>query len=208
MPDSPSLGDGLIRSHELFHALTDDVHAAYELLEQDRQSQLLRRSVARAIFAYIEAALECIRIEVRSSVRRGEHPEPLSERELKTLGSLSLFQSDAGKFLPLDQSLKRTFKLAICIWRLNHRFGAAGEGYRAFVAAKSSRNRLTHPKTFYDIEVTDRDMHFYSVAFVWFRAEFTALLRKRIESFLVGLEPEDQEALRQLTSSVQNAADA
>ena len=207
MPASPSFGDGLVRSHDLFRALTEDVNAAYDLLEKDRQSQLLRRSVARAIFAYIEAALECIRIEIRSSVRCGEHPEPLSDREMETLGSLSLLHSGVGKFLPLDQSLKRTFKLAIRIWHLNHRFEAAGEGYRAFIAAKSSRNRLTHPKTFYDIEVTDRDMHFYSVAFVWFRAEFTTLFRKRIESFLIGLEPEDQKALRQPTS-VEKSVDA
>lgn len=208
MPGRPSFGDGLIRSHDLFRALTEDVNAAYALLEKDRQSQHLRRSVARAIFAYIEAALECIRIEIRSSIRRGEHPAPLSVREVETVGSLSLLQSSVGKFLPLDQSLKRTFKLAIRIWHLNHQFDATGEGYRAFVAAKSSRNRLTHPKTFYDIEVTDRDMHFYSVAFVWFHAEFTILFRKRIESFLIGLEPEEQKALRRLTSGVESAADA
>lgn len=194
MPGYPRIdrGEGLVRSHDLLEALRADIGAAYEALEADRSSQYLRRCVARAVFSFIEAVIECIKIELRSTIRLGRFREDLlSSREIETLGSLSVISAPPGKFLPLDQNIKRTFKLAAKVWKLNFRLNTGGEDFRYFLAAKSARNRLTHPRTYYDIEVTDDDMHCYSAAGMWVQGEFLRLFRTQLKS-LSETWPEDE----------------
>lgn len=63
MPRVPRVdkGEGLIRTYDLLQALGSDIDTAYENLEEDRESQFIRRSVVRAIFSYIEAMIECVK---------------------------------------------------------------------------------------------------------------------------------------------------
>lgn len=176
-------GEGLIRSHDLLQVLRADIDTAYEALEESRQSQYLRRCVVRAIFSYIEAVVECIKVELRSNVRLGYHPEGLlTPKECETLGPLLIIGASSGKFSPLDQNLKRTFELAAKIWALDFHLSTYGADFRDFLAAKSARNRLTHPRTFYDVVVTDTDMHCHTIAGMWVQSEFHRLFRARVQS--------------------------
>lgn len=89
MPGAPriDLGEGFVRQHELIEQLREDIYDAYNALEQNRSSQYLRRCVVRAIFSFIEALLESIKWELRSSIRMKEFGGELSEKEKETLGS-------------------------------------------------------------------------------------------------------------------------
>lgn len=194
MPGSPRIdkGEGFIRSYELLEELLSDIHVAYETLERDRQSQYLRRCIVRAVFSFIEALVECIKVELRSAVRLGHFTGELTEREPETLGPLSVL-AGPGKFLALDQNVKRTFKLAAKIWGLPaFRLTTSGTDFQDFLAAKRARNRLTHPRTFYDIEVTDSDMHCHTVAGMWMRAEFHRLFDARLEALVASIPEEDR----------------
>lgn len=197
MPGIPVIGEGLIRTHDLLEVLGGDVSTAYADLEEDRQSQFKRRCVARAVFSFIEAAIECIKVELRSTVRMQDVQEELSKSELETLERLALIHLRSTRFLPLDQNVKRTFKLAAKLWEIDFRLSTDGESFRSFRTAKSARDALTHPKCYYDVEVTDLDMHHYSVAYEWFRHEFHRLLRSRVESIMKGLPTKDVAAMRQ-----------
>jgi len=185
MPGHPRIdrGEGLIRTHDLLEVLRADIDSAYETLEANKGSQYLRRCVVRAIFAFIEAVVECIKVELRSTIRLGYYAEhALTAKDRETLGSLAVVGAPPGKFLSLDQNIKRTFKLAAKIWVLDFRLSTGGEDFQDFLAAKSARNRLTHPRTFYDVEVTDSDMHCHTIAGIWIQSEFQRLFRARIES--------------------------
>lgn len=176
-------GEGLIRSHDLLEVLRADIDAAYRALEADRSNQFLRRCVVKSIFSFIEAIVECIKVELRSTVRLGYYPESkLTSKEVETLGPLKVIGGTLGKFLPLDQNLKCTFKLAAKVWHLNFRLATSGEDFADFLAAKSARNRLTHPRTYNDVQVTDYDMHCHTIAGMWVQEEFQRLFRARIES--------------------------
>lgn len=199
MPGSPNVRKGIIRSNDLLQVLREDVDAAYSILEGDRNSQYLRRCAVRAVFSYIEAMIECIKIEVRSSIRLQQYTGVLTDKELETLGSTSIFAVRNSKFLPLDQNIKKTFKLASKVWGLKFKLATDGEDFRDFLAAKSARNRLTHPKTFYDVEVTDGDMHCHSISGVWVEHEFQRLFKTRIESLLEGLPVEERRAFHEQT---------
>ena len=196
MPGSPRIdkGEGFIRSHELLQELRADIDAAYTSLENDKQSQYLRRCVVRAIFSYIEAITESVKVELRSTVRTGLYSGTLTVKETETLGPLHIVgASTNGKFLPLDSNVKRTFCLAAKIWNLKEFHLATGDqDFQDFLAAKSARNRLTHPRTFYDIEVNDCDMNCHTNAGMWMQREFKRLSAARIRALSEGLPEEDR----------------
>ena len=198
MPGTPtSKGEGLIRTHDLLEVLRSDIGQAYETLEANRESQYLRRCVVRAIFSFIEAVVECIKVEVRSTIRGGGFAKPLSAREMETLGALHLVPPPIGRFLALDDNIKRTFRLAAKVWGLEFQLRTGGEDFRDFLAAKRARDRLTHPRTFYDVEVMDHDMHCHTVAGMWLQSEFKRLFRARIESLSKDLPEDDRAAFLQ-----------
>jgi hypothetical protein len=207
VPDS-SKNEGLVRSHELFEELQSDVFKAYELLNDDRSSQFLRRTVVRTIFSLIEGMAEIIKVELRSTLRVEGGSETLSDKELKILGGLSFVpRPEKQKFLPLEDNLKATFKLAAKIWRIDGlRLDCKGEGYRDFLIAKDARNCLTHPRKYYDIQVTDQNMHCHTVAFEWSNGEFRRIFENRGEKLVEGLPPEDREIILGQIKCVTNGA--
>ena len=205
MPGSPriDLGEGFVRHAELLQELSEDIAQAYAALEENKSSQFLRRCVVRAIFSFIEAGVESIKWELRSSVRTNEFTETLTESEQEALGSLHVIGPRNDKFIPLDQNFKRTFRLATKVWHLkNFRLSTDGEDYQDFLRAKTARNRLTHPKTLYDIEVTDNDMHCHTIAGMWVQAELRRLYRARTSALSEHLpETEREQSINKLRAN-------
>jgi hypothetical protein len=221
VPGSPriDLGEGFVRSAELLEELRSDITKAYAALETQRDSQYFRRCVVRAIYSFIEATVESIKVELRSTIRCGHYTAPLSDKESEALGSLHVVGPRSDKFLPLDQNVKATFRLASKIWALKgYSLNTQGEDFQDFLRSKSARNRLTHPKTYYDIEVTDFDMHCHTIAGMWMQAELRSLHEARIRSLAEALPAEEREAFVQSfltrngrtdeSDSVEPAADA
>lgn len=210
MPGSPQLGEGFVRQLELLEQLREDIVAAYQALEENKSSQYLRRCVVRAVFSFIEAVIESIKWELRSSMRTEEFSQQLSVREQETLGSLHVIGLRNDKFFPLDQNIKRTFRLAAKIWQLqDFCLNTDGEDFQDFLRAKSARNRLTHPKTVYDIEVNDFDMHCHTSASMWVQTEFRRLFEARIATlakYVIETEREKfiEDILCESTESIKN----
>lgn len=200
MPGTPriDLGEGFVRQQELIEQLRKDVDDAYMALEKDKTSQYLRQCVVRAVFSFIEALVECVKWELRSSVRLKEFKNALSEKEKETLGSLHVVGPRNDKFLSLDQNVKRTFRLAAKVWTLKgFRLNTDGEDFQDFLRAKSARNRLTHPKTLYDIEVTDYDMSCHTTAGMWIQSEIQRLMRTRTATLTAQLPKEVRDQFMQ-----------
>lgn len=72
-------------------------------------------------------------------------------------------------------------------------------GIQGLLGSKKARNKLTHPRTVYDIEVTDYDMHCHTVAGMWVQREFQGLFNERVNSLLSGLSEGEQAALSNRT---------
>jgi hypothetical protein len=185
-------GEGLIRSHDLLTELQKDVFLAYEKLEEDRESQYLRRCVVRAIFSYIEAMIESVKVEIRSTIRMRRFTGELSEKEIQTLGSTYAVGGDLGRPMPMDDNIKRTFKLAAKVWELDFKLNTGSEDFQCFRRAKESRNKLTHPHTFYDIQITDADMYNHTVAGMWTQKEFRQLFKAQVDKLLANVPEEDR----------------
>lgn len=187
MPATLEIGEGLIRSHDLLEELNNDILEAYKALENDRVSQYLRRCLVRCVFAYIEAVIEIIKVELRSNLRTGFCTVELTEKEKKVIGSLSINREDDPR-IGLEDNLKRTFKLAFKIWKIDdYCLETSGEDYQDFLRAKHARDKLTHPKTYYDIQVTDQDMSYHSIAAQWVRNSFEQLFKLRVDQLRSGI---------------------
>lgn len=187
MPSHPRTDhrEGFIRSHDLIEVLRADIDSAYEALEENRSSQYLRRCVVRAVFSFIEALIESLKVEMRFTIRSGHYPLTLlTAKEQETLGSLVAINTPRSKFLPLDQNLKRTLKLSAKIWHLEYDLNTDGQDFSDFRLAQVARNRLTHPRTFYDVQVTDDDMHCHTIAGSWVQNEIQRLFKIRETSLL------------------------
>ena len=100
--------------------------------------------------------------------------------------------------------------MAAKIWQLqDFRLNIDGEDFQDFLRAKSARNRLIHPKTVYDIEVNDFDMHCHTSASMWVQAEFQRLFEARIAALAKYLPETEREKfiediLRESTESIKN----
>ncbi|MGL1930614.1 MAG: hypothetical protein OCC45_02510 [Desulfotalea sp.] len=193
MPGKPDLtkSEGFIRTHHLFQELDADVAEAYRLLEEKRESQYLRRCVVRTIYSYIEAVIEIIKHEIRATLRKSKIEIQLSKAEQELIGSIYSIGQERGKVINLVQNTKRTFKLAKKVWDLeDYNFNTDGQEFESFLESKDARNRLTHPKIFYDIQVTKEDMHHHSVTYDWVHNEFLKLIQSRLQSIAKDLPKE------------------
>lgn len=193
MPEQPNIpiSEGLVRTYDLLEHLVDDVGKAFETLESDKTSPYLRRCLARTVFAFIEGVIQIAKWEINASVRRDETSIELSEKDREILLEQKKINGEVIKILiPVDENLRKTFRLAAKVWGLKNYSMTEGKEYKEFRAAKKARNRLTHPRTYYDITVTDADMHCYASSFLWVQEEFISLMNNRVESLVQELPAE------------------
>lgn len=62
--------------------------------------------------------------------------------------------------------------------------------YAYFKKAKLSRNKLTHPKDFYDIQITSSYIKVSYLTYIWIKNNFVRLFNEKINNSLEGF-PED-----------------
>ncbi|MGA0558280.1 hypothetical protein ACO2Q8_16595 [Larkinella sp. VNQ87] len=201
MASSPntSKGEGFVRTYDLLTAIIEDANKAFELLASDQESQFLRRIAIRNVFTYIEASVQIIKFEIKSDVRKNRYKKALSEKDVEFLNEERI-KSDGTKegiMIQIQDNLKGTFKLAKKIWGLNINYlDCSGKQYRYFLKAKHTRNKLTHPRTFYDIEITDDDVSYAAVAFQWTKDGFIKLFEAKVSKILETLPKQVQTAIK------------
>lgn len=200
MPTRPDIqkGEGFTRTSELLEAMQDDIHTAYETLEADRESQYLRRCVVRSVFSYIESMIECVKAEIKSTIRTGQYLGALTEKEMEVIGTLAIVNGDSGRPMPIDDNIRKTFKIAGKVWDLDFKLDTRGNDFTTFKIAKASRNRLVHPRTYYDIQVTDDDMADHTIAGMWAQKEFHRLMKARVDAVMARVSGKQKAFLEEM----------
>jgi len=180
-------GEGFVRTYELIESLQSDVYKAFELLDPSKESQFFRRIVVRNIFGYIEAIIEVIKFEVKKTIKFNESTTTLSNNQRKILYEQKVKEDGTVESItiPVEENLRETFKIAKKVWNIEGVIlDCSSKNYQYFLKAKSARNKLTHPKTFYDIEITDDDVVYAAKAFEWTRAETETLFKEHVENLM------------------------
>ncbi|ALS34562.1 hypothetical protein PTRA_b0018 [Pseudoalteromonas translucida KMM 520] len=194
MASSPDilLGEGSTRMHKLFEHLLDDVLESYKILESDKKSQHLRRAAVRNVFSFIEAVVHIIKYEIKSDLRLNRFSYSLTKKNSEVLFEEKIRNEETIPFfIPIDENIKKTFSLASKVWGLEgFNLNTNDEKYSAFLIAKEARNKLTHPRTFYDIQITSDDISNVSKAYIWVKSEFLRLIKMKVHSITIDLPPE------------------
>lgn len=177
-----SKGEGLIRTYDLLTSLISDVKSSSEYLENDKDSQYLRRNYVRSVFSFIEAIIQILKFEVKADFRLERVQIGLNKKETEILHETRIIDNQKIPwYIPLDVNVKKTIALVIKVWGLKKDFlDLKSENYQSFLTSKHTRNKLTHPRTYYNIEISIEELKKVSNTFNWFRQMFNAIMKERI----------------------------
>lgn len=145
---------------ELTSALHQDVVSLFSQANVDGSS-LSKRSAVRAAFAAIEGLV---------SATKGLVLEPLhavrphySDAEIALLREQTYSLTSKGdavaqpRFLRLEENLRFVWKMFVKEWGIDLDVDFQGDGWVAFCSSVKVRNRITHPRTPSELEVTDAE---------------------------------------------------
>lgn len=138
---------------ELFENLNNDIVKSLQMLEDDKESQFLRRCFVKSAFSYIECIPYCLKYHLRRKLHRVSYV--LNEKE-RTL----LYEDNDYKISLLD-NFKQTFKLAKkMLNKENFDLKTSGEKFIFLRKSIYVRDRITHPKKFRDIQISDKEIYY------------------------------------------------
>jgi len=151
----------------LFTAAAADItDLQNRLREHDNPTD--RRALVRSVFAFVESMLFALKQEAL------KHPAIFSSSEVALLREESYELGDDGEArirpakLTLKRNLKFTFSSFAKAWRTRDRLELSGAGWQDFRSALRVRDRLMHPKSIADLDVSDEEIRAVNHTSVWF----------------------------------------
>tara|TARA_R110002049_G_scaffold95572_5_gene234753 strand:+ start:265 stop:819 length:555 start_codon:yes stop_codon:yes gene_type:complete len=160
--------------------LSEDVTYFNIRLGDETNKNIIRRSYVRAVFAFIEGYLYAFK---QISLRISEESEgiKLSPEEIIALKEVEVSIDDSGnikqrsKYIPARKSL--VFSIASIAKQHEADFilDKGGQGSEAYQVALKIRDRLMHPKSHRELELTDIELESVQVAYNWFTNELSRL---------------------------------
>lgn len=145
--------------------------AAYnKLADMIPDSPFKRRVMVRAIFACIEAYIWHLKQLARAM--HPAKPNVLTSEELYELDEIKPNRDKRGDFSPAKSSFKTRVKQAFHLYAkvLGHHYTLPldDSSGRNFLASIEIRDRITHPKTAHDWQVSDHEVQQVTQAWIWF----------------------------------------
>jgi len=159
--------------------LEDDVHGIFELVEQEDSTGSAkdrhRRSLVRAIFAYIEGA---IWNQKQSALFHPNVHKTLPPHEIALLTDESYTLNKHGTFDKTSQNIPflHNCRFSDRAYRQTYGFSemldTSEYGWSYLVESVSVRNRLMHPKKAADLVISDKELVEAVAAFSWYRDQY------------------------------------
>jgi len=149
--------------------LTRDVAACEKQLVAGEQHS--RRSYIRSLFAMIEGTIYCVKeLEFAELYSR-------EKKDIRTLVALkeTVFEitskgdvSEKVKFVQTSSNLRFMAKCFQYIFGKQLELNVGSSKWDSFIKAIKVRNRITHPKTSTDLQISDDDLHLVTDVNEWF----------------------------------------
>ena len=136
-----------------------------------------RRMLVRSIFAYIEALTYAIKQSSLGTSRRSPTAGELSmveetAFELNDNGSLTTTRNKVRLF----PNIRFAFNFYASLAGYTFSLDCSGKGWQNLTASAKVRDRLMHPKSVVDLEVSAEEIRSALDAFFWFQHQIIALL--------------------------------
>ena len=146
--------------------------------ESAHKLQAIRRLYVRMVVSAVESAMSTFRQEAL------EVPSKFTDGELLLLKGVSYELADNGKVIekqahaPFFSSFKFAFQMLAKAKGLRAQPDYSLAGWQALQHTVKLRNRLTHPKSVLEMQVSDEDMTQVDAAELWFRLANRALMEE------------------------------
>jgi hypothetical protein len=169
----------------LFGTLHDDViHSLMELKKTD--TQFMRRTHIRALFAFIEGCIYMIKQEAFIHQKYKREPN-LTPEEMILLNKETPFLEKNGKvkkrpnYVDLLSNVRFTIECYKKTSNLNYELDVSGKSWQSFRNSLKVRDRITHPKNSSDMEISDNELKESFLTFSWFRQIVLDLFKLKVE---------------------------
>jgi len=164
--------------------LRQDLLDCENLISVDKKTDSGARSFVRAVFALIEGSVFNLKQIALALSKHGKGG--FSQAELVMLEELSYDLDDKGatksqvKFIPLPKNIKFAFTSAARAFRVAYELQVDDAGWDNFKKALLIRNRITHPKTIEDLQLSDKEVQTAADAASWYLKVQRELIQKLI----------------------------
>lgn len=194
---------------QLAQLLKQDVDECHRLGKENWENQFWRRSIYRAAFTWIEGtAYQMKQVAFKTHGLLGTE---FSREEIVLLLEESYSLRDNGRVKERHDNYQRTApNLRFAYAAMARGFGCdleldvGGEGWQMFLEAIATRNRLTHPKSLADLNVTDEELAALAKVIIWFDEHVGALgqvCTASIQAKTVQSRQDNAQALNDLASN-------
>ncbi len=153
----------------------------------EERTQSGSRAFVRAVFALIEGGVFGLK---QVAITLSEHGQgQFSEAEMAMLKD-ELYDLDKKgratvqpKFVPLPKNIRFAFEACGRAYNTSYVLPVNDSGWHSFQEALKVRNRLTHPKSIDDLQLTEKELEQASEAAKWFlrqHAQLTATIERTV----------------------------
>lgn len=184
----------------------DDISKMFEILfldtytlgfeAQKENSPILKRSVARASFAFIEGII--YQVKKKALEQYKSNKEIFSIGEFSLLNEISFEIDDAGKvkerqkFISTIPNIKFTFTAFAKAFACDFTIDYGKKGWACLDKAYKIRNRLMHPKNINELQISKEDLKTIAYASNWFVSVYSKLQLSVIQSYYKKLGKENE----------------
>lgn len=167
--------------------LSEDVSYFKARLNECTDKDVIRRSYVRSVFAFIEGYTYGFK---QISLRISKEPIgiKLSPEEIVVLKEIEISIDEKGhikerpKYMPAKNSLVFSLSSIAKQHEANFELDKGGQGWEAYKASLTIRDRLMHPKSHKDLKVNDIELSKVENAYNWFTSELGRLTESIGES--------------------------
>ena len=168
----------------MVNILSADIHAIEHQLNVE-DLQVWRRSLYRAMFALIEGVNHCFKKDVLQTWCGiiGENTE-LQLQDIKATTDNAGNHGFIRSFQPFSQNLD--FAFDTYAWTAGSSFviDKNSKDWKSLLAANEVRNRIVHPKSPFDLIVSDEEMDLLRATKQWYHQQVLDLLHSTFEATL------------------------
>ena len=167
--------------------MLEDARWAEELLEKD-DSQYSRRAYIRSYFALLEGSIWIFKQAILHAPTKNGKAKRMSPAEYALLSDKTYDLKRNGKtkeqtkYLKLPENFRFTFGVLEKYFGAKSDLGLGTSKWDNFLKAQSIRNRITHPKTSDEFEVSDNEIEICKEVCSWSNELFNDVLSQIVKN--------------------------
>jgi len=156
---------------KLFRNLDDDVRIIYQKIKKD-DKQVWRRAYIKAIFSTIEATVYYLRRFIKKIQENDDLSLSLTQQ--KNLDEFYFAKTEKRNYkkkgfrLPFLEKIVFLIELFAYSNYLFIKIDKDNKGWKCLESSLRIRNRITHPKKYSDVFITDKELKLANQAYKWF----------------------------------------